>query len=192
MFHIEKSLYKQGYKRIVGIDEVGRGPVAGPVVSAAVILPSNIDIFLDRDSKRLTEKKREALYPIILEKAIAVGIGIVDSAEIDKINIQNATRLSMERALLALKTDFDYIITDYFKFDPYPHIAVKKADEKSISVAAASVVAKVYRDNIMKEFSKLYPHSFDKHKGYPTQQHKEEIRKYGFTPIHRKSFKVNL
>ena len=192
MFHIEESLYKKGYKRIVGIDEVGRGPVAGPVVSAAVIFPPDIDIFIEKDSKKLTPKKREQLYELIFEKSIAVGIGVVDNTEIDKINIHNATKLSMERAIFNLKTDFDFIITDFFKFDPYTHIAIKKADEQSISVAAASIVAKVYRDRIMEEFSKLYPFSFDKHKGYLTKQHQEEIKQYGLSPIHRRSFKVKL
>jgi len=189
MFEIEKSLYEKGYKRIVGIDEAGRGPLAGPVVSAAVIFPENIDIFITKDSKKLSSKKREELFYKIKEKAVSVGIGVVDSAEIDRINIYNATKLAMKRALFTLKSDFDYIITDYVKFDPYPHISLKKADEKSISVAAASIIAKVYRDKIMEEFSKIYPHSFDKHKGYPTKLHKEEIKKYGLTPIHRKSFK---
>nr|WP_232219535.1 ribonuclease HII [Hydrogenivirga sp. 128-5-R1-1] len=190
MFEIEKSLYQKGFKKIVGIDEAGRGPLAGPVVSAAVIFPSNIDIFITKDSKKLSPKKREILFEEIKKKALAVGIGVVDSCEIDKVNIYNATKLAMKRALFTLKSDFDYIITDYVKFDPYPHISVKKADEKSISVAAASIIAKVYRDKIMEYFSEIYPHSFDKHKGYPTKLHKEEIKKFGITPIHRKSFKL--
>ena len=190
MFEIEKSLYQKGFKKIVGIDEAGRGPLAGPVVSAAVIFSPDVDIFITKDSKKLSSKKREILLEKIKKKAIAVGIGVVDSSEIDRINIYNATKLAMKRALFTLKSDFDYIITDYIKFDPYPHISVKKADEKSISVAAASIVAKVYRDKIMEYFSKIYPHSFDKHKGYPTKLHKEEIKKFGITPIHRKSFKL--
>ncbi len=192
MIEIEKSLYKKGFKYIVGIDEAGRGPIAGPVVSSAVIFPQNVDIFITKDSKKLTPKQREELFDEIKQKALAIGIGVVDPCKIDEINIYNATKLAMERALLTLKHKYDYIITDYVKFDPYPHISLKKADEKSISVAAASVIAKVYRDKIMEEFSKIYPHSFDKHKGYPTPLHKEEIRKYGLTPIHRKSFKVRL
>ena len=190
MFEIEKSLYKKGFKKIVGIDEAGRGPLAGPVVSAAVIFPETIDIFISKDSKKLSSKKRKILFEEIKKKAVAIGIGVVDSSEIDRINIYNATKLAMKRALFTLKSDFDYIITDYVKFDPYPHISVKKADEKSISVAAASIIAKVYRDKIMEYFSEIYPHSFDKHKGYPTKLHKEEIKKFGITPIHRKSFKL--
>ncbi len=190
MLEIEKSLYKKGFSRIVGIDEAGRGPVAGPVVSAAVLFPSDVKPFLFKDSKKLTEKQRKEILREIKEKAVSIGIGVVCSTEIDRINIYNATKLAMKRALEDLKADYDFIITDYVKFDPYPHISVKKADEKSLSVAAASVVAKVYRDEIMKQFSKVYPHSFDKHKGYLTKQHKEEIKKYGLTPIHRRSFKI--
>ncbi len=190
MLEIEKSLYKKGYKYIVGIDEVGRGPLAGPVVSAAVIFPKDIQPFFFKDSKKLTEKQRKKLLKEIKEKALAVGIGIVCSSEIDRINIYQATKLSMERALRDLKHPYDFIITDFVKFNPYPHISVKKADEKSLSVAAASIVAKTVRDEIMEEFSKIYPHSFDKHKGYPTKKHKEEIKKFGITPIHRLSFKL--
>lgn len=192
MLEIEKSLYQRGYRKIVGIDEAGRGPLAGPVVAAAVLFPENIKPFIFKDSKKLTERQRKELFHEIKEKAIAVGIGIVDSAVIDRINIYNATKLAMKRALKDLKTEYDYIITDYVKFEPYPHISIKEADEKSLSVAAASIIAKVYRDEIMIEFSKVYPHSFDKHKGYPTKLHKEEIRKYGLTPIHRKSFNLGI
>ncbi len=190
MLEIENSLYLKGYSRIVGIDEAGRGPLAGPVVSAAVIFPKDITPFLTKDSKKLSEKQRKSAYKEIKEKALAVGIGIVCSEEIDRINIYNATKLAMKRALEDLKTDYDFIITDYVKFDPYPHISIKKADEKSLSVAAASIIAKVFRDEIMKQFSRIYPHSFHKHKGYPTKLHKEEIKKFGLTPIHRKSFKI--
>ncbi len=189
MLEIEYSLYEKGYRRIVGIDEAGRGPLAGPVVSAAVIFPPDIEPFIFKDSKKLSENQRKELLKEIKEKSLAIGIGVVCSDEIDRINIYNATKLAMERALRDLKTDYDFIITDYVKFDPYPHISVKKADEKSLSVAAASIVAKVYRDEIMKQFSLVYPHSFDKHKGYPTKLHKEEIKKYGLTSIHRRSFK---
>ncbi|NPA54119.1 MAG: ribonuclease HII [Aquificae bacterium] len=189
MLEIEYSLYEKGYQHIVGIDEAGRGPLAGPVVSAAVIFPPNIEPFFFKDSKKLSEKQRKKLYLEIKEKAIAVGVGVVCNSEIDRINIFNATKLAMKRALKDLKVNYDFIITDYVKFDPYPHISIKKADEKSLSVAAASIIAKVYRDEIMKQFSLIYPHSFDKHKGYPTKLHKEEIKKYGLTPIHRKSFK---
>jgi len=190
LLEIENSLRKKGFQKIVGIDEAGRGPIAGPLVSSAVIFPPDIDIFITKDSKKLSPKKREKLFEEIKYRAISVGIGIVDSTEIDRINIYQATKLAMYRALQTLKVDFDFIITDFVKFTPYPHISVKKADEKSISVAAASIIAKVYRDNIMEEFSCLYPHSFDKHKGYPTKLHKQEIKEFGITPIHRKSFKL--
>jgi len=190
MLEIEKSLQNQGYKRIVGIDEAGRGPLAGPVVAAAVIFFPEIEPFIFTDSKKLTEKQREKLLLQIKEKAIAVGIGIVDSSVIDRINIYNATKLAMERAIEDLKAEWDYIITDYVKFEPHPHVSVKKADERSLSVAAASIVAKVVRDRIMTEFSRVFPHSFDRHKGYPTKLHREEIEKFGITPIHRKSFRL--
>jgi ribonuclease HII len=192
MLEIEQELYEKGYKKVVGIDEAGRGPIAGPVVAVAVLFPQNIEPFIFKDSKKLTPKKREKLYIEIKKKAISVGIGIVEPKVIDEINIYNATKLAMERALEDLKTDFDFIITDYVKFEPYPHISVAKADEKSLSVAAASIIAKVYRDKIMENYSLIYPHSFNKHKGYLTKLHKEEIKKYGFSPIHRKSFKIKL
>ncbi len=191
MDQIEKSLYSKGYKRIVGIDEAGRGPLAGPVVSAAVIFDKDIKPFINKDSKKLSEKKRKELFKIIKEEAVAVGIGVVDNTVIDSINIYQATKLAMKRALEDLKTDYDFIITDYIKFDPYPYISLKKADEKSHSVAAASIIAKVYRDEIMKHWGKVFPNfSFEKHKGYPTKQHILEIKKYGITPIHRKSFRL--
>ncbi|NPA57722.1 MAG: ribonuclease HII [Aquificae bacterium] len=190
MLQIELSLREKGYLKIVGIDEAGRGPLAGPVVSAAVIFPPDIEPFIFTDSKKLTEKQRNELFHLIKEKALAVGIGIVDSTVIDRINIYNATKLSMERALKDLKAEYDYIITDYVRFDPYPHLSVKKADEKSLSVAAASVIAKVVRDRIMEQFATVFPHSFNRHKGYPTKLHREEIQRYGITPIHRRSFNL--
>ncbi|WP_457625100.1 ribonuclease HII [Persephonella sp.] len=192
MLEIERSLYRKGYSKIVGIDEAGRGPLAGPVVAAAVIFPPDIKPFIFKDSKKLTEKQREQLFYQIKEKAVSVGIGIVDNTVIDKVNIYNATKLAMKRALEDLKTDYDYIITDYVRFEPYPHVSLAKADETSLSVAAASIIAKVVRDRIMAEFSKVYPHSFDRHKGYPTKLHKEELRRYGITPIHRKSFNLGI
>ncbi len=192
MLDIEKSLQKKGYRFIVGIDEAGRGPLAGPVVSAAVIFPQDIKPFFQKDSKKLTEKQRKEILEEIKYKSLAIGVGVACSTVIDKLNIYKATKLAMERALRDLKHPFDFIITDYVSFHPYPHISVKKADEKSLSVAAASIVAKVYRDEIMKQFSLIYPHSFDRHKGYPTKLHKEEIKKYGLTPIHRLTFSTSL
>jgi len=192
MLEIEKDLRKKGFKTIVGIDEAGRGPIAGPVVAAAVIFPENIEPFIFKDSKKISPKKREKLYMEIKKKAIAVGVGIVEPNIIDEINIYNATKLAMKRALEDLKTSFDFIITDYVKFDPFPHISVAKADEKSLSVAAASIIAKVYRDKLMEKYATIYPYRFDKHKGYLTKEHKEEIKKYGLSPIHRKSFKIKF
>ncbi len=192
MLEIEKKLYEKGYKYIVGIDEVGRGALAGPVVSACVLFPPYTEPFIFKDSKKLSKKKREELFFEIKKRALAVGIGVVENTIIDKINIYNATKLAMKRALEDLKTDYEFIITDYIKFEPYPHISLPKADEKSFTVAAASIIAKVYRDKIMEEYSEVYPHSFEKHKGYLTKLHKEEILKYGFSPIHRKSFKIKI
>ena len=192
MLSIENKLYEKGYKKIVGIDEVGRGALAGPVVVAAVLYPSNIEPFIFKDSKKLSKKKREKLFYEIKEKALAVGIGIVENTIIDKINIYNATKLAMERALKDLKSEYDFIITDYINFKPYPHISLPKADEKSFTVASASIIAKVYRDKLMEEYSKIYPYSFDKHKGYLTKLHKEEIIRYGLSPIHRKRFKIKI
>jgi len=189
---IDKELYKKGYKKVVGIDEVGRGCVAGPVVCSAVLYPIDIEPFFFKDSKRLSKKKREELVKYIKENAIAIGIGVVESDVIDRINIYNATKLAMKRALEDLKTDFDFIITDYIKFEPYKHIALPKADERSFLVASASVIAKVYRDKLMEEYEKIYPYSFSKHKGYLTKLHKEEIKQYGLSPIHRKSFKIKI
>ncbi len=192
MLHIENELYRQGFKYIAGIDEAGRGPIAGPVVASAVVFPKNIKPFIHTDSKKLSERERELLYNQIFDYAVSVGIGVVDSAVIDRINILNATKLAMKRAIEDLKIDVDFVISDYVDLEEYPCISVKKADEISHSVAAASIVAKVYRDRIMKEFSKVYPHSFHKHKGYPTKIHLEEIKKYGLTPIHRQSFNIRI
>lgn len=192
MLEIEKELISNGYKYIAGVDEAGRGPLAGPVVASAVVFPPNIKPFIHYDSKKLTEKEREELFLEIKEYAISVGIGVVDNEEIDRINIHNATKLAMKRAIEDLKLQVDFIITDYVKLEYENLIALKKGDEISHSIAAASIIAKVYRDNIMKEFSKIYPHSFDKHKGYPTKLHIEEIKKYGITPIHRKSFRLSF
>ncbi len=191
MIEIEKDLFSKGFKYIAGVDEAGRGPLAGPVVSASVIFPPNIKPFVPSDSKKLSKKEREELYDQIKEFALSVGIGVVDSKVIDKINIFNATKLAMKRALDDLKMNVEIVISDYIQLEDYECIALKKADEISHTVAAASIIAKVYRDKIMEEFSKIYPHSFDRHKGYPTKLHIQEIKKYGITPIHRKSFRLS-
>lgn len=191
MDSLEKSLYEKGFNRIVGIDEAGRGPLAGPVVCAAVIFPKNIKPFIFTDSKKLTEKKREYLYNQILDLALSVGIGLAQPEEIDSLNIVNATKLAAKRALHNLNTQFDFIITDYLDLGLKNQISLKKADETVHTVAAASIIAKVERDKMMRQYKNIYPNfSFDIHKGYPTTIHYQEIRTYGVTPIHRKSFKL--
>lgn len=191
MDSLEKRLYKEGFKRIAGIDEAGRGPLAGPVVCAAVIFPENIKPFIFTDSKKLSEKKREELYFQIIEYAVAVGVGIAQPEEIDSLNIVGATKLAAKRALANLGVEFDFLITDYLDLGLENQISLKKADETVHTVAAASIIAKVERDRIMKEYKNLYPQfSFDIHKGYPTDLHYREIETFGITPIHRKSFKL--
>ncbi len=188
----EQQAERAGYNTIAGIDEAGRGPLAGPVVSAAVILPRDFTCAQITDSKKLTEKKREALFPFIREKAVTVGVGIADHEEIDQINVLQAALLSMKRAVQALEVPPDYLLIDgKFTIDmDTDQKAIVKGDAKSISVAAASIIAKVTRDNIMVEMDKRYPvYGFRRHKGYPTKAHKAAIAHYGPCPIHRKSFK---
>ncbi|MCG8616250.1 MAG: ribonuclease HII, partial [Desulfobacterales bacterium] len=175
-----------------GIDEAGRGPLAGPVVSAAVILPTGFHCPGLTDSKKLSEKKREALYPVIRERAVAVGVGIADHQEIDRINVLQAALLSMKRAMEALSPAPDYLLIDgKFTIDSdLPQEAIVKGDSRSISVAAASIIAKVTRDRIMKELAERYPvYGFERHKGYPTKAHKQAILEHGPCPVHRRSFR---
>lgn len=188
----EKDACEKGYAKIAGIDEAGRGPIAGPVVSAAVIIPPLSRIEGVTDSKQLTPKKRSLLYNKIYEEAVSVGIGIVDPAEIERINILQASLLSMAMAVQNLSPQPDYLLVDgIFKIPyPLPQRAVPRGDCLSLSVAAASIIAKVTRDRLMEKYHCEYPeYGFDKHKGYPTKQHKEAVRKFGCCPIHRKSFK---
>ena len=188
----EKKLWNLGYENIAGCDEAGRGPLFGPVVAASVILPH--DFVLDglNDSKKLSEKKREKYYPIITEKALAVSVSIVEADEIDKINIYEASRQGMLRATNSLKVKPDYIITDAMPLDGFtsvPHEAIIKGDAKSITIAAASVIAKVTRDRIMYEIDKVHPeYEFKKHKGYPTKKHLELIEKYGIIDGYRRTY----
>lgn len=177
----EKELYKKNITLIAGVDEVGRGPLVGPVVAAAVILPKNYKLEGLDDSKKLTEKKREALYPIIMKDAIAVGIGEVSAKEIDEINIYEASRKAMMKAIDNLKVKPEYILSDAMKlFTDIPYNAIIHGDALSLSIAAASVIAKVTRDNMMIELDKKYPeYGFKKHKGYPTKLHLENLKKYG-------------
>ena len=192
MWTFEHQARANGYRSIAGIDEAGRGPLAGPVVSGAVILPPDFHCPEITDSKRLSEKKREALFPVILENASAVGIGIADHREIDRINILQASLLSMRRAVDDLGTLPDYLLIDgKFTIDSdVDQEAVVKGDARSISIAAASIVAKVTRDRIMKDLSLEYPaYDFHRHKGYPTRAHKAAIQRHGPCPVHRKSFR---
>ena len=190
-FEYEEARYNEGYTAVCGTDEAGRGPLCGPVVAAAVILPRGIEIEGLNDSKKLTEKKREKLFDIIKEKAIAYAIAEATPQEIDEINILNASMLAMRRAIEALpvKADFALIDGNCQRGFNIPTEAVVKGDAKSASIAAASVLAKVTRDRGCIELDKLYPeYGIAKHKGYPTKDHMEAVRKYGPSPIHRVSF----
>ena len=187
----EKELYNQGIEYIAGTDEAGRGPLAGPVVAAAVILPKGLIITGVNDSKQLTEKKREELFDIINEKALAIGISFIDNNKIDEINILEASRLAMMEAIKQLKIKPQYVLSDAMKMNiDVPVKPIIKGDALSESIAAASIIAKVMRDRYMDEMDLKYPnYGFKKHKGYPTKDHIEAIKKYGITPIHRKTFK---
>jgi len=191
LYNYENRLKNEGYFLIAGIDEAGRGSLSGPVVAAAVILPCQLFIPYIKDSKKLTSKKRTELYFSILNKAKYVGIGIVEAKIIDRINIAQASFLAMKKAILDLKEVPDYLLVDGFKI---PHLNIQqlpliKGEDKSISIAAASIVAKVYRDNIMIKYDKKYPqYLFKKNKGYGTEEHLEALLKYGPSEIHRKSF----
>lgn len=177
------------YEYIAGIDEVGRGPLAGPVVSCAVILPKDFDAPV-RDSKKLSEKKRNILYEQILEQAIAVSLGIIDNKKIDEINILEATKLSMLQAVEDLEIRPNFLLIDALNLNiDIPQAGIIGGDDQSMSIAAASIVAKVTRDQIMKEYDSVYPvYGFAKHKGYGTKQHREALLEYGPCIIHRHSF----
>lgn len=193
MLAYEKTLWEQGYEYIAGVDEAGRGPLAGSVYAAAVILPKGCEIEGLRDSKKLTEKKREVLFDVIKEKAIAYGICAVDSDRIDEINILAATFEAMRGAvdMMDIKPDFIMIDGNRAKgFDDIEHATLIGGDDLSLSIAAASVLAKVSRDRYMQEMAEKYPqYEFDKHKAYGTERHRELIATYGPCPIHRKTFK---
>lgn len=184
-----------GFSAICGIDEAGRGPLAGPVVAGAVILPKDARIMYINDSKKLSEKRREELFDIIMEKAVSVGVGIVDAARIDEINILQATYEAMRQAVNKLEPQPDILLNDAVTI---PGLAMKqvpiiKGDAKSISIACASVIAKVTRDRMMYEYDKLYPeYGFAKHKGYGTAQHIGAVKEFGASPIHRLTFIKNF
>lgn len=190
MYRYEKELYDQGYTLIAGVDEAGRGPLAGPVVAAAVILKRGETFTYVNDSKQLTEKERDLALLEIKEKSLAIGIGISSVEEIDLINIYRASREAMLSAIKQLKIKPDYILTDAMPMEiDIPMQAIIKGDAKSVSIAAASIVAKTTRDAYMIEMDKLFPHyGFKKHKGYPTKEHLEALKTYGPTPIHRKTY----
>ena len=192
LYENEKRLWNAGYENIAGCDEAGRGPLFGPVVACSVILPHDFKLDGLNDSKKLTEKKREEYYPIIMKKAISVGVSIVSSKEIDEINIYEASRQGMLRAINSMKIKPDYIITDAMPLDKFTNVpseAIIKGDAKSITIAAASVIAKVTRDRIMYEEDKKHPeYLFAKHKGYPTKKHIELIEKYGIIDGYRRTY----
>ena len=190
MQYYERLAYQEGASFIAGVDEVGRGPLAGPVVAAAVILPKNIEDLGFDDSKKLSATKREEIYQLIQEKAIAIGIGIVDADIIDQVNIYQASRLAMQQAVSELKIQPDYLLIDAMKIDVNtPQIGIIKGDAKSISIAAASIVAKQVRDQMMREFDELYPgYDFSNNAGYGTPKHLEGLKSKGICPIHRKTF----
>ena len=188
----EKNALKKGFSTIAGIDEAGRGPLAGPVVSAAVILPVDFSVPGVTDSKKLSPKKRRQLYDVIYAHAVSIGIGIVDPVEIDRINILQASLLAMAMAVKNLDPRPDYLLIDgiFSISTDLPQQPIAKGDALSISIAAASIIAKVTRDRLMQKYHHYYPQfEFPKHKGYPTRAHREAIRKFGCCPIHRKSFK---
>ena len=188
----ENAARQKGYELIAGVDEAGRGPLAGPVVSAAVILPAYARLDGVDDSKKLGPKKRAGLFEDIYSTAVCVGVGVVGPHRIDRINILKASLQSMRMAVACLTPQPDCLLIDgIFEIESaLPQTAIKKGDSKSVSIAAASIVAKVTRDNMMMQYDLQYPrYGFAKHKGYPTKAHKAAIREYGCTPIHRKSFK---
>jgi len=191
MLEYENNLYKKGIKYICGIDEVGRGPLYGPVVACAIVMKKGYFNSEVDDSKKLSEKKRESLYDEILENCESYGIGVVSAKEIDKINILEATKKAMYIALSKLDK-VDHILIDAVKLDKLniPSTSIIKGDSKSFSIACASIIAKVYRDRILKKDNKKYSeYGFDKNKGYGTKKHIEAIKKYGVLKEHRKSFK---
>lgn len=191
MRRYERKARKKGYRLIAGVDEVGRGPLAGPVVACALILPVKCRIPGLKDSKKLTPKKREELYPLIKRKALAIGLGRVGEKGIDKINILKATHLAMKRAISHLGIQPDLLLVDGFQIPgiEIPQVAIRGGDGKSASIAAASIIAKVTRDKLMGRYHRRYPeYGFYRHKGYATQRHLKALRKHSFSKIHRTTF----
>lgn len=194
MLDHEKSLWEQGYSHIAGIDEVGRGCLFGDVVAAAVILPAGLVIGEINDSKKLSEKKREKLYEVIMREAITVGIGIVDVETIEAVNIKQAARLAMKQAVEKLTILPDYLLVDAEKIDcAIPQMAIIHGDALSQAIAAASIIAKVTRDRMCDEWDSVYPeYGIALHKGYATKMHRDMLVRYGPTPLHRKLFIRNV
>jgi ribonuclease HII len=191
LWEIENALYEKGIVSICGVDEAGRGPLAGPVCAAAVILPANLEIPGLNDSKKLTDKRRRELFPIIKEQAIAYGIGLASHEDIDEINILQATFLAMRRAIEQLEGKAEFALIDGNRETDFglPVQTVVKGDSRSANIAAASVLAKVTRDDIMEAMAVEYPqYGFEIHKGYGTKAHYEALRTYGPSPIHRMTF----
>ena len=194
-YEFENEYHAKGYKIICGVDEAGRGPLAGPVYAAAVILPDGLEELGINDSKKMSEKKREQLYDVVVENAIAYGVGFATEKEIDEINILNATFLAMRRAVEAMGVKPDMVFVDGNRKPStgYEEITIVKGDAKSISIAAASILAKVSRDRYMRQLAEKYPeYEFDRHKGYGKKLHYEKIEQYGFLPDHRMSFLKKL
>lgn len=205
MMDYEKALWDKNLLFVAGVDEVGRGCIAGPVVAACVILPKGWDIVGLDDSKKLSEKRREEMYEIIKEKAIAISVGIIDNKRIDEINILNATKEAMRGAIIASRVklkamkgsdaDIQHLLIDAVKLDDVniPQKSIIKGDAKSISIAAASIVAKVSRDRFMKEMAEEFTgYGFERNKGYGTKEHYQAIEKQGICNIHRKTFLKNI
>ena len=183
----ENEARTAGYSRILGVDEAGRGPMAGPLVVGGVIFPEDFYDERINDSKKLTEKKREALYDLIIENALAYQIEVLSVEEVDTLNVYEASRTGMKRIVESLEPDFT--LSDAMPLGDIPHLSIIKGDAKSLSIGAASILAKVTRDRIMKEYGKQYPeYGFEKHKGYGTAAHYAAIRAHGPCPIHRPSF----
>ncbi|VED67199.1 MULTISPECIES: ribonuclease HII [Streptococcus] len=190
MLAYEKELYAQGIQLIAGVDEVGRGPLAGPVVAAAVILPENCKIPGLNDSKKIPKSKHQAIYQVVLDQALSVGIGVKDNQVIDQVNIYEATKLAMLEAIQELDQQPQHLLIDAMKLDlPISQTSIIKGDANSLSIAAASVVAKVTRDQMMAAYDQEYPgYDFGQNAGYGTTKHLEGLEKHGVTPIHRRSF----
>lgn len=190
LYFYEKNLIKDGITLIGGIDEVGRGPLVGPVVAACIILPLNYKLTGLTDSKKLSEKKREQFYEILMKDALSVGIGVIDEKKIDEINIYEATKLAMKKAIETCKIKPEHILIDAMKLDiDIPSTSIIKGDAKSLTIAAASVIAKVTRDRMLIDLDKKYPmYDFKHNKGYPTKKHLEAINEYGIIKEHRRSY----